>query len=161
MTGQPSTRYEHTQKGPWSLILLAFGLPMVALAWWLWEQPLVPSFVAPLVGGSGVLLLVLSPCFHRLTVADEGDRLAIRFGPLPLFQRHIRYADLRAVETGRSTLLDGWGIHWSLQGGVVWNIWGWDCVVLRHGGTTRVGTNDAKNLAAFLRTRIAVAGDHA
>ena len=61
------------------------------------------------------------------------------------------------VETGRTMLLDGWGVHFSLAGGSVWNIWGRDCVVIRHGGITRVGTDDAENLAAFLRTKIPVA----
>ena len=53
------------------------------------------------------------------------------------------------------SLLDGFGLHWSVRGGWVWNIWGWDCVVVRHGSTTFVGTNDAENLAAFLRTKFA------
>jgi hypothetical protein len=37
---------------------------------------------------------------------------------------------------------------------MVWNVWGWDCVVICHNGVIRVGTNDAENLAAFLRTKI-------
>jgi hypothetical protein len=64
----------------------------------------------------------------------------------------VRYADIEDVDVGRTVLLDGWGIHYSLRGGWVWNLWGRDCVVVRFrdGRTLRVGTNDAENLAAFL-----------
>jgi hypothetical protein len=43
-----------------------------------------------------------------LTVADDGDRLAMCFGPLPLFKRRIRYDDIREIEIGRTTIVDGW-----------------------------------------------------
>ena len=42
----------------------------------------------------------------------------------------------------------------SLRGGWVWNIWGRDCVVIRHSGILRVGTDDAHNLAEFLKGKI-------
>ena len=63
--------------------------------------------------------------------------------------------DIRAVEVGRTTILDGWGIHMSLRGGWVWNIWGRDCVVVRHQrSVTRVGTDNAQGLADFLKARM-------
>jgi hypothetical protein len=94
--------------------------------------------------------------FHHLTVVDEGDWLALRFGPLSVFQRKVRYADIECVEIGRTLFLDGWGIHYSVRGGWVWNLWGRDCVVVhwKQGGELRIGTDDAENLAAFLQARI-------
>ncbi len=68
---------------------------------------------------------------HHLTVEDEGDRLSVNFGPIPLFRRSVKYENIVKVETGRTTILDGWGIHMSLRGGWVWNLWGRNCVVLR------------------------------
>jgi hypothetical protein len=156
MTNPPPNSYRHTQKGPWGLILYAFVVLLVGLAWLLAELPTVPTFAVFIPGGIAGVFLVLGSCFHRLTVADEGDHLAVRFGFVPLFRKRIRYADIRAVEVGQTTFFDGWGIHPSTQGGWVWNIWGWDCVVIHHAGTTRVGTDDAENLAAFLRTKIPV-----
>lgn len=153
MTNQPFTAYRHTQSGPWFLFLILIGALLVALAWWFWQQSGAATVI---MAAAGVLLLVLGVSFHHLTVADEGDRLAIQFGFLPLFRKRIRYADIRAVEIGRTTLLDGFGIHVSTEGGWLWNIWGRECVVIRHGGTTRVGTDDAENLAAFLRTKMPV-----
>jgi hypothetical protein len=156
MTAQPSATYRHTQKGPWLLVLYAVAVPLLALALWLHQQPNVPPFAVTILAVTGGILVAVGLCFYQLSVADEGDRLAVRFGPVPLFQKRIRYADIVAAEVGRTTLLDGWGIHWSFQGGWVWNIWGWDCVVVRHGGTTFIGTNDAENLAAFLRSKMPV-----
>src|SRR5262245_32876828 len=117
--------YRHTQKGPWFLRLYAVGVLMLVIGW-LREEPVrgIALFVA------GAAVLPLAACFRHLTVADEGDRLVLRFGPLPLFQGRVRYEDVRAVEVGGTTLLDGWGIHLSLRGGWVWNIWGRDCVVI-------------------------------
>jgi hypothetical protein len=37
--------------------------------------------------------------------------------------------DIGSVEIGRTLHLDGWGIHMSVRGGWVWNLWGRDCVV--------------------------------
>jgi hypothetical protein len=113
MNDAPAPGYRHTQKGPWSLLLFTFGVLMLGLGWFLHEEPVVPV-VLPV---AGMIMLLLGASFQHLTVADEGDRLAIRFGPLPLFRKRIRYSDMRSVEVGRTTLLDGWGIHLSLRGG--------------------------------------------
>jgi hypothetical protein len=49
-------------------------------------------------------------------------------------------------------ILDGWGIHMSIRGGWVWNLWGRDCVVVHlKKGTLRIGTDDAANLEVFLQ----------
>src|SRR5262245_54503152 len=111
MTDQPPNSYRHTQKGPWGLMLYVFMVLLVGLAWLLAEQPDVPTFAVVLPGVVAGVFLVLGSCFHHLTVADEGDHLAVRFGFVPLFRKRIRYADIRAVEIGQTTLLDGWGIH--------------------------------------------------
>jgi len=63
------------------------------------------------VGLIAALFVLVSLLFARLTIRDEGDHLALRFGPLPVFRRRIRYADITAVEPGRSALIDGWMIH--------------------------------------------------
>jgi hypothetical protein len=152
MTMDTATRgYSHTQKAPLCLILYGSALACITLAWIVGgDTPGI--FIA---GGVSLLIAVLAPCFHHLTVEDQGDRLAIRFGPLPLFRRMVRYADIDSVEVGRTLILDGWGIHYSVQGGWVWNLWGRDCVVarLKNGGLLRIGTDDAENLEQFLESR--------
>ena len=142
--------YHHTQRAPWFLLLFAFAVMFFTLTWSLRGEPAL-LVIFPL---SGLMMAVFGFCFQHLTVADEGDWLSIRFGPWPLFKKRIRYEDIRDVEVGRTTILDGWGIHMSLRGGWVWNIWGRDCVVVRHQrGVTRVGTDDAQGLIEFLKDR--------
>lgn len=143
--------YTHTQKAPLSLILYALAVAFFGLAWRIGHTSGV--FI---VGGVGLLIALLASAFHHLTVEDQGEILAIRFGPVPLFRRTVRYADIESVEVGRTLILEGWGIHWSMRGGWVWNLWGWDCVVVRfkEGGVLRIGTDDAENPAGFLQGKI-------
>lgn len=105
---------------------------------------------------SGGLMFPLALCFRQLTVSDEGDRLLICFGPLPLFKRRVLYADIESVERSRTTILDGWGIHLSPSGGWTWNLWGFDCVdvYFKKGRKVRIGTDDAEALASFLKQRV-------
>lgn len=143
--------YSHTQKAPLCLILYGSALACIALAWTVGDTPGI--FIA---GGVGLLIALLAPAFHHLTVEDQGDVLAIRFGPVPLFRRTVRYTDIETVEVGRTLLLDGCGIHYSIRGGWVWNIWRHDCVVVHlRKGLLRIGTDDAENLAGFLEGMIA------
>ncbi len=143
--------YSHTQKSPLCLILYGTAIALFVGAWFSQDQ--FP--IAVTLGSSGVLTLFLSMAFHHLTVEDQGDRLAILFGPLPLFRKTVRYDDIEQVAVGRTMILDGWGIHFSIRGGWVWNIWGRDCVVVHlKKGVLRIGTDDADNLAGFLELKI-------
>ncbi len=143
--------YRHTQRAPLCLIVYATSIMFLVLGWVLRNEPVI-QWVFP---GVGLLMLFLAASFHHLTVEDEVDRVSISFGPIPLFRREIRYDDITSVEKGKTTILDGWGIHMSFQGGWVWNIWGRDCVVLRlRNGILRVGTDDAEHLADFLTSRL-------
>lgn len=144
-------RYQHTQKAPLCLILYGSALLCLILVWVIGDTPGI--YIG---GGVGLLIALLAPAFHHLTVADKGEFLAIHFGPVPLFRRNVRYADIGSVEVGRTLLLDGWGIHLSIRGGWVWNLWGRTCVVVhfKDGGVLRIGTDDAAGLAEFLRGKV-------
>lgn len=142
--------YRHTQKGPWALLLYVLGVMFLVVCRYM---PLLPLQITFLV--TGCLMFLLGISFHHLTVEDEGDHVALRFGPLPLFRKQINYDDISAVERGRTTVLDGWGIQLSSRGGWVWNIWGRDCVVIcLKRGTLRIGTDDPDGLLAFLKDRM-------
>ncbi len=143
--------YEHTQRAPLYLVLYALAFLMLFFAIAFRSDPMVP-LVFPWVG---LMVLLLAASFHYLRVRDLGESLSIGFGPIPLFRRTIRYADIVRVETGRTLLLDGWGIHLSIRGGWVWNIWGRSCVVVHfQKGVLRIGSDDAENLCRFLQSRI-------
>jgi len=144
--------YSHRQSAPLCLLLYAVAGLFLVLGWVLSAAPPL-HWLFPTIG---VLLTVGAASFHHLTVEDRGDRLAVRFGPVPLFRRTVRYADIGSVEVGRTLFVDGWGIHYSIRGGWVWNLWGRECVVVhfRDGGTLRIGTDDAEQLAAFVRSKL-------
>jgi len=148
--------YAHTQRAPLCLIVYGAAIAMIVGAWCAQaERP-----IALILAGSGIVMALLASAFHHLTAVDQGEGLAIRFGPVLLFRRTVRYADIEKVEVGRTLILDGWGIHMSLRGGWVWNLWGRDCVVvhLKNGGVLRIGTDDAPNLAGFLEGKIVQKG---
>ncbi|MEZ6130288.1 MAG: hypothetical protein R3C59_16515 [Planctomycetaceae bacterium] len=144
--------YQHTQRAPLCLLVYALAITFMVLGVVLQDVPPIRWLYPPL----SLLMLVLAASFHQLTVRDDGGRLSISFGPIPLFRRSVRYKDIKAAEVGRTTLLDGWGIHYSIRGGWVWNLWGRDCAVVhfKNGGKLWIGTDDAENLSGFLNNRI-------
>jgi len=143
--------YSHTQKAPLCLIVYTAAFAMFIGAWIARSEFPVQMILV----GTGIVMCLLAMAFHHLTVVDQGDRLVIRFGPLPLFRRTVRYADIEKVEVGRTLLLEGWGIHYSVRGGWVWNLWGRKCVVVHlKNRVLRIGTDDPENLARFLEGKI-------
>ena len=97
--------------------------------------------------------------FTSLTIRDEGDWLALCFGPLPLLRKTVRYADITGVEVGRTRIINGWGIHYFPGRGWTYNIWGFACVKLTLGRKTiRVGTDDAEGLAKVIREKAGIGG---
>jgi hypothetical protein len=146
-------QYDHTQTAPLHLLLVGVGIAMLIGGW------LTPELVVQIIlfTSSGLMLLAAC-CFRHLTVSDESDWLLISFGPLPLFRRRIMYSDIETVEQGRTTILDGWGIHLSPSGGWTWNLWGFGCVDVwyKKGSKVkkvRIGTDDSVGLEAFLKER--------
>jgi hypothetical protein len=134
-------------------MLDAIGVGLMIAAW-LSDEPVYARW---LMIGLAFLFLLLGSSFRHLTVEDQGEHLEVRFGPIPLFRWRVRYEDVKGVEVGRTLPLDGWGIHMSVRGGWVWNIWGRDCVVLHlDRSPLRIGTDDAENLAGFLKRRTGV-----
>jgi hypothetical protein len=143
--------YKHVQHAPLCLQIYVLAVVFLVLGLVMDTEPPIPWLFPPI----GLFMLVLAASFHHLAVEDQGDRLSVSFGPIPLFRRSIQYDDIISAEIGCTTVLDGWGIHMSLRGGWVWNLWGRDCVVLQlRKGVLRIGTDDAANVAAFVRGRI-------
>ncbi len=145
-------RYKHTQYGSLHLILLAVSVIVGTAAVFVNEaQPVrigLLSLSAVFVGVAG--------CFSELTVRDRGDRLTVRFGRIPLFGWSASWDTIESVEIGRSSWIDGWGVHWLPGRGLTINLSGQDCVVLRvNGHSVRIGTDDPEGLLACVQQRIA------
>jgi hypothetical protein len=143
--------YRHTQSSPLCIVIYSMAILFFVLVGVLRDETVIQRVFPPV----GVLMLCLAGSFHHLKVEDQGEQLSIRFGPLPLFRRSVKYENIVSVKKGRTTILDGWGIHMSAGGGWVWNLWGRDCVVfqLRH-GILKLGTDDVEQLIEFLMTRL-------
>lgn len=143
--------YSRTQRGWFHYGLYVAALALLASAWGSRHQP----FLMVIVLSAAALIFLFTQSFHYLTVRDEGDALAVRFGPLPLLRTRIPYARITAVEPGRTSLIDGWGVHWIPGRGWTYNIWGFDCVKISMGNRViRVGSDDVENLVAFLQSRM-------
>jgi len=144
--------YEHTQKSPLGWIFAVTGGLILIIAWLISRNQITSVLISFAVA---VILVLISLCFGSLTVRDETDFLAIRFGPLPIFRTRIEYPEITGVEIDRSNILDGWGIHYIPGRGWTYNVWGFDCVRIQKGKKIIcVGTDDKEALVTFLKTRI-------
>ena len=144
-------QYDHTQWAPMYWLILLPGLAVLLVAGLTSGDPkLVVPFLL-----LGIAIIILAFSFRSLRVVDEGDYLAVRFGPLPLFRKRIAYASIMSAEPDRSSFIDGWGIHWVPGRGWTYNLWGYDCVRISFSGgkTIRIGTDDPQALAKFLQER--------
>ena len=143
--------YNHIQRSPINLLLYAPAVFAFFVAW-LVRDNAVPSVTVLVLG---ILLLVLSLCIQTLRVSDQGEYLDIRFGPLNLFRTKISYRDMTKVEAGKTSWIDGWGIHFIPFRGWTLNVWGFDCVKINRGQKIiRIGTDDSENLVRFLQERL-------
>lgn len=152
-----SMTYNHTQHGHRHNLLFALTFVSLTDAWLTRDES---AFVVTLL----VLAVTFALCglmFGSLTIRDEGQWLTLRFGLLPVFRKRIRYADMTGVEIGRTSILDGWGIHYFPGRGWTYNIFGRDCVKLTLGRKIiRVGTDDAGRLAKFIREKTGRSGPY-
>lgn len=143
--------YEHTQRSPLHLLLYLPTAYCFFIAWQI-RNDTAPSIIVAI---AAVLLLVLSLSFQTLTVSDHGEYLDVRYGPLNLFGTRIAYRDITAVEPGRTSLIDGWGIHFVPFRGWTLNLWGFECAkITRHNKIIRIGTNDSENLVNLIREKM-------
>jgi hypothetical protein len=144
--------YRHRQDSPLYLILVGVGAVMLASAAGAWHANRHAGLVTAI---GGVLMFFLAACFRYLVVRDEGEYLGVWFGPVRLFGRRIAFSEITAVEPCRSDLIDGWGIHALPGRGIIYNLWGFDCVKLKVGArTVRIGTDDVDGLISFLKARV-------
>ncbi|MEM8710099.1 MAG: hypothetical protein AAGG01_04040 [Planctomycetota bacterium] len=149
--GDGTMTYDRTQRAPWGWILGLLGGLLLGLG--IESAGSHGAWILSLVGG---VILLCAGLFSSLNVRDERDRLAVRFGPLPMIRWEVMYADIEEVEAVRSTLLDGWGMHWAPGQGWTLNVWGFDCVEvhMRSGRRLRIGTDEPLELKTHLLARM-------
>ncbi len=147
--------YTHTQRSPLHYLLFAVAAGLVAGAVAFAGEPAIATGFAV----TAALSALLAFCFASLTVSTDADHLHIKFGPLPFFQRSIEYAEITQAELGRTSIIDGWGVHYIPGRGWTYNLWGFGCVVIHtEKSNIRIGTDDPENLLAALQSKVQASG---
>lgn len=144
--------YDHTQTAPMYLLIFLPAIALAVIGFILrGSDPVLPSMLLAV----GAAMVVVAFSFRQLNIRDEGDTLAIRFGPIPIFRKRVNYADIAEIARDKTNWLDGWGIHWVPLRGRTYNLWGFDCVrlTLHNGRTIRIGTDEPDRLAAFVQRK--------
>ena len=144
--------YQHVQRSPMHLLLYLLTAFMFVFAWQI-RDDVAPSIVVLIVAA---VMTFLALSFQTLTVSDrDGQYLDIRYGPLNLFGTRIAYDEITAVDRGKTSLIDGWGIHFIPFRGWTINLWGFECAKIWRGKKViRIGTDDSENLVSFLNEQI-------
>ncbi len=138
--------YRHTQTayGLMGIVLLVALLPLGAL----FLAPSAPGVIFGRTVAAIVLLIVLAcaALFSSMTIAVEHGHLSWCFG-FGLLRKSVALSDIARVEPTRTSVLEGWGIHWTTRGWL-YNVSGFDAVwiQLRPGKQFLLGTNQPEVL---------------
>lgn len=138
--------YRHTQRGTLMIIILVVGAIVVAVG--TLPAPNGARFVGLPIA---LVCAVLAWLFSSLTVIVRDDEVQWYFGPGAWTYRMPR-AEIANVSIVRNSALTGFGIRMR-PGFRLYNVSGLDAVELqlRDGEIRRIGTDDARGLAAALR----------
>jgi len=151
----PTVYYHHTQPAHavrW-LTLVAIGACVAAIL-------LAPKVREPgwhpdvFLWAIAATLVVAVALFWSMTVQVTGEALAFWFGP-GLIRKRVPLAEIATVEEVRTTIWQGWGIHWTTRGWL-YNVSGLGAVLvkLKTGKALLVGTDEPRALADALREGI-------
>ena len=108
--------------------------------------------------GFAVLFLILLSLFSHLTVIGTTHYLEMRFG-IGLIRKKFYFKDIRDCSAEKTPWYYGWGIR-KIPGGWLYNISGsWSVQLnMKNGKMYRIGTDEPKKLAEFVKTRIDLFG---
>jgi hypothetical protein len=143
-TNSSAGSYRHTQPGT-MILTVTLGLAAVfAVAAALWLKPLCISVA---------VLLLAAWLFSSLTIEITGRELRWRFGP-GLIHKSVPLAEIVSVEVVRTG--PSWGIHLCSRLGWLYNVSGYDAVLvtLRGGKRFALGTDEPQILAARLEAAV-------
>ena len=139
--------YEHRQTAQWIVLIATLAAVAYAMA----------AFMTGLYVFFGIALLLLAVAlgFGTLStrVTDAGISWAYTLG-WP--GQAISLADVAKAEVTTTTFWEGWGIHWTIWHGWLWNAAGYGAVMIhrRSGGVVTVGTDDPQGLYEAIVERL-------
>lgn len=134
-------RYVHRQYSPLMSILLVLLVAANMSAGWTDGYSRIVA----------VVILVFMATFALLTtqVDERGVRWAFTFG-VP--SGRIALEQIESVAVTQTNWLEGWGLHWTIWHGWLWNVSGFQAVEIHYGGGKRVtlGTDEPHALCAAI-----------
>jgi len=152
---KPRVLYHHTQPAHavrfLTFIAIGGALAAVLFAPEVRKPGWYPDAILLLL--AAVLALVVA-LFWSMTVQVTGEDLEFWFGP-GVIRRRVPLAEIATAETVRTTIWQGWGIHWTTRGWL-YNVSGFDAVRvhLKTGKAILVGTDEPGALAGAIREGI-------
>ncbi len=150
--------YRHTQTGNYLVAAILTGLGGMLLALFLAPMEDADKAVRWAALPGVVLLGGAAVVFRSLTITVQSGVLGWQFGP-GVFGRSVPVSEIEAVEPTRTSLLSGWGIHWTRRGWL-YNVSGLDAVHVRmkNGKSFLLGTDQPGRLARAIEDSMVVAG---
>jgi hypothetical protein len=133
--------YQHIQKAKYLLVSVgAVGAVFAILG-----ATMHPAFFVALP-----ILLLIGWLFHSLSIEVADAKLRWWFGP-GLIRKQAPRAEIASVKVVRTSLLEGWGIHYS-RFGWLYNASGLDAIAitLKNGEHFVLGTDEPHKLAEAL-----------
>jgi hypothetical protein len=136
--------YQHTQRGT-LIIAVTLGLAALFIVLGLTLQK--PFWF------SVPILLVCAWLFHSLTIEITNRELRWRFGP-GLIRKSLPLNEIVSATPMR--IGPSWGIHWDPRTGWLYNVSGFDAVLvtLRDGKKLALGTDEPEALSAAIHQQI-------
>ncbi|HTU68884.1 MAG TPA: hypothetical protein VMF11_01070 [Candidatus Baltobacteraceae bacterium] len=134
--------YERTQHARWMWFILLAALPLV-VAWGL--SPSIAT-LAPAIAVVVPIVAILA-IFARLTIHVDGEAVSWYMGwGWPAGAIALR--DIAGAELTSTNFLEGWGIHYTIWHGWLWNVGGFRAVEITKTDGRRVtlGTDDPQGL---------------
>jgi hypothetical protein len=135
--------YERTQHALWMWIALGIPIAIVLAAWT--TNP-VPTMGVP--AAVVIVPLLVGAIFTRLTIRVDSAAVTWHFGwGWP--GGSIAMGDIARAALTKTSLLEGFGIHWTIWHGWLWNASGFQAVEIfkTNGGGVTLGTADPQGLA--------------
>ena len=142
--------YKHTQIGWIVIVCLLSAIALITFIYFL-NTDVTANWVVLAVLLSVVIALIL---FSTLTVMVNDKEVLVKLG-IGLFRKKIILKDIESVEVVKNKWWYGWGIRLS---GKWWmfNVSGLDAVQvsIRNKKKFRIGTDEAKKLADFIKKKL-------
>jgi hypothetical protein len=124
-----------------------YVIPVIIAAVGLWGlsqgEPAPSAFVLAIA----ILVILATIDFSALTISVDDTGVYWRFG-LGWPSGSLRMEEIQTWQITRTNLFEGWGIHWTIWHGWLWNVWGFQAVEITKPGGARVtlGTDDPQGL---------------